>query len=453
MNVENPRVKLSVIQNTLAELGLRPTRSLGQNFLHDQNLADWIVQQIDLQPNDAWVEIGPGLGALTEFALKRSPRGTLVEKDDRLIPYLRNRFADLQIRHTDAAQIDIRDFFPLGPTKVMGNLPYYVSSQILFNFTSEPNPFTGMVFTLQKELAERLCAPPGTGEYGALTLLIGQRWKVKYARTLPASVFTPAPQVESAVVVLTPRDPDELPPCDIVRFTKLVKLGFSQRRKQLRKLLAAELPECGEVLVSLGLTETARAEELSLEQWRKLAGGADAASVEELAGLAQDIHKELFDVVDEQDRPVAVAPRGRVHAEKLRHRAIHIFVFNRRGELFLQRRSRWKDAHPRRWDSSAAGHVNAGQDYRETAERELVEELGVSAEVVEIGSVAACPGTGWEFVRIYRAEHEGPFILPPAEIEGGGWFTPEQIDRWIAARPEDFATGFLECWKAVPVRR
>lgn len=163
--------------------------------------------------------------------------------------------------------------------------------------------------------------------------------------------------------------------------------------------------------------------------------------------LAQDVHGEIFDVVDENDQVLRTASRHDVHKQGLRHRAVHIFVFNRRGELFLQRRSRWKDVHPLRWDSSAAGHVNAGQAYDETASRELTEELGISAPVHEIGKVAACPGTGWEFVRIYRVEHGGPFSLPPAEIETGGWFTLDQIENWIAKRPDDFATGFLECWK------
>jgi 16S rRNA (adenine1518-N6/adenine1519-N6)-dimethyltransferase len=152
-------------------------------------------------------------------------------------------------------------------------------------------------------------------------------------------------------------------------------------------------------------------------------------------------------VVDENDVQIGTASRGEVHARDLRHRAIHIFVFNRAGEIFMQLRSRWKDRHPSKWDSSAAGHVNAGDDYEETARRELEEELGVTAPVEEIGRVAACEQTGWEFVRLYRAQHEGPFRLPPAEIESGAWFTPEQIERWAGARPGDFAPGFLECWK------
>lgn len=436
-------MKLSTIHTTLADLGLQPTRSLGQNFLHDQNLAEWIVAQLDLQPGDAWLEIGPGLGALTEYAIQRSERGVLVEKDDRLIAYLRERFPQLQLIHGSAAETDLRDLFPLGPVKVIGNLPYYISSQILFNFTAEPSPVTALIFTLQRELAERLAAAPKTPEYGAPTLLIGRRWRVKYARTLPPPVFWPVPQVESAVVLLTPRPPEELPVCDAGRFERLVKLGFSQRRKQLRKLLGSEIPDWTAATAALGVPETVRAEELSLDQWMRLAG-ASASTPQ--ASQAQDIHGEQFDVVDDQDRPLRIASRGEVHAQGWLHRAVHIFVFNEAGELFLQRRSRWKDVHPLCWDSSAAGHVNAGQEYDPTAARELEEELGVEAPVEQIGAIAACVETGWEFVRLYRARHEGPFHLAPAEIETGGWFTRAQIERWIAARPQDFATGFLKCW-------
>lgn len=437
-------MKLSQITSTLSELAIQPTRSLGQNFLHDQNLAEWIVETHSIQEGEPWLEIGPGLGALTEVAQRRSTRGTLIEKDDRIIEYLREKFPALQVIHGDAARFDVRDLFAQGPLRVFGNLPYYISSQILFNFTREPTPISAMIFTLQRELAERLAAAPSSKEYGGPTLLIGRRWHVKYLRTLPASVFTPVPQVESAVVLLTPRT--DAPACDGARFDRLVKLGFSQRRKQLRKMLAGEVDDWAGATAHLGVPETVRAEELDLAQWIALTNyPAPAGSA--LPALAQDVHGERFDVVDEQDRVISQASRHEVHTRKLLHRAVHIFVFNRAGELFIQRRSRWKDVHPLRWDSSAAGHLNAGDHYDETAGRELTEELGVTAPLTQIGEVKACEGTGWEFVRLYRGEHEGPFRLPPAEIECGEWFTVEQLRRWIAARPEDFATGFLECWR------
>jgi 16S rRNA (adenine1518-N6/adenine1519-N6)-dimethyltransferase len=481
-------MKLSTITATLAEIGMQPTKSLGQNFLHDQNLAEWIVDQLEIKPDEAWVELGPGLGALTEFALARSARGLVIEKDGRLAGFLRERFLGLDVRHMDATDFDVRELFALGPVKVMGNLPYYVSSQILFAFTSEPSPVVRLIFTLQRELAERLSARPRTKAYGALTLLIGRRWRVKYLRTLPGKVFVPAPKVDSAIVSFVPREAGEMPACDGVRFTDLVKHGFAQRRKLLRNNLThwsnargAPPLDWPALCAHLGVLETCRAEELSLEQWialtnfitdgcrasapldmagggppAPLAGGAPAlqpsAEARDLAARAQDVHGEIFDVVDDADRVTGRQSRHEVHRQKLLHRAVHIFVFNAGGELFLQRRSKWKDVHPLRWDSSAAGHVNAGQTYDETAPREIEEELGVFAPVELLASIPPSGATGWEHVRLYRAQHDGPFTLHPAELDGGGFFTLEQIDRWTAARPEDFASGFLECWRVFRIR-
>ena len=444
---------LSEIKSNLEQIGMEPTRSLGQNFLHDQNLADWIGAQLSLKPGEPWIELGPGLGALTEFALKRSENALVIEKDARMCHVLRERFPELEIVHGDAGEFDVRDLFARGPVKVMGNLPYYVSSQILFQFTAEPSPVKTLVFTLQKELAERLAAGPRTKAYGALTLLIGRRWQVNYLRTLSGKVFYPAPNVESAVVSLTPRTPGDLPECDGAQFTRLVKQGFSQRRKLLRKNLVDYVSDWPALVNHLGVLETARAEELSLEQWIALTNFVTGNVAAQPDGNgAQDVHGEIFDVVDENDRVISQASRHEVHRRKLRHRAVHVFVFNRRGDLFLQKRSRWKDKHPGLWDSSAAGHVNAGDTFEATAPREIREELGVETQPEEIGSLTASEITGWEFVRLFRAEHEGPFILPPAEIESGAFFTREQIARWIAARPQDFAPGFLECWRAFSAR-
>lgn len=440
-------MKLSTIQSTLAELDLRPSKSLGQNFLHDQNLAEWIVAQLDLKPEDHLVEIGPGLGALTEFALKRCGSATLIEKDGRLAEFLRSRFASetrVEILHVDALDFDVRRLFPKAPVKVLGNLPYYVTTPILFAFTAQPSPAERLVFTMQRELAERLAAQPHTKEYGALTLIVQRRWRVKNLRMLPGSVFVPAPKVESAVVALTPREPDELPECDGEMFNALVKQGFSQRRKQLRKMLAHCQLDWPAAAAHLGVPEQARAEELSLAQWIQLTNIVRPLS----ASAAQNVHGEIFDVVDENDRVIGAATRHEVHTRKLRHRAVHVFVFNREGELFLQKRSRWKDAHPSKWDSSASGHVNSGDDYDSTAPREIEEELGVRSPVAFVAKIPASEQTGFEFVQLYRAEHDGPFVLARSEIECGGFFSLALIAEWIEARPQEFATGFIECFKA-----
>jgi 16S rRNA (adenine1518-N6/adenine1519-N6)-dimethyltransferase len=126
---------------------------------------------------------------------------------------------------------------------------------------------------------------------------------------------------------------------------------------------------------------------------------------------------------------------------------VHIFVFNKSKELFLQKRSRLKDIHPGVWDSSAAGHLNTGAGYHETAVRELDEELGVSdVELQELARIDACDNTGWEHVRLYLARHDGAVRFPCSEVEAGEWFPMSEIRAWVTARPQDFASGFVECW-------
>ena len=446
-------MKLSDIRAALGELDLIPSKSLGQNFLHDQNLARWIVAQLDAGPGDSLVEVGPGLGALTAAALETGAPLTALEKDGRLADFLKRRFAgqaSLRVVHGDALEYDVRTLWPRRPVKVFGNLPYYVSTPLLFHFTSPAAPVERAVFLLQRELAERLAAGPGTKDYGIISVVLGRRWRVKLLRVLPASVFLPEPKVDSALISLTLRDADELPPCDARVFEQIVRVGFSQRRKQLRKLLGAVggpvLDDWPGVTARLGVPETVRGEELSLLQWITLANAF--APVEPAA--AQDAQGELFDVVDEHDRVVGTAPRGVVHATGLRHRAVHLFVFNGQGELLLQKRSPWKDKHPGKWDSSAAGHLDSGEDYAHAARRELTEELGLDPDrtpLKEVGALPAGEETGWEFVRVYGARHDGAVRWPAAEIEWAGCFPRETVEAWTEAHPEDFAPGFLACWR------
>jgi len=439
-------VKLSELQATLRALDASPTKSLGQNFLHDRNLAEWIVSRLKLTPGERWLEIGPGLGSLTSIAQEQSKNGILIEKDDRLIGFLGTQFPSLQVVHGDACRFDLRELMAGGPIKILGNLPYYVSSQIIFNFTAAFSPATMLLFTLQKELAERFASTPNCKDYGSPTVLIGRRWRVEILRTLPGSVFLPAPKVESSVVLMTPREAGEFPDCDDKRFCALVKLGFSQRRKQLGKLLEPLLPAWTLAAADLKIPTTARAEALTIRQWCELAAWSPQGPAIESGKVGQDVHGETFDIVDDEDRIIGQTSRYEVHKQGLRHRAVHIFVLNESGELFLQKRSRWKDVCPLKWDSSAAGHVNAGQDYEPTALRELEEELGIHASVRSISKITPCEETGHEFVVLFEAHHSGPFDLPPSEIEYGEWFTLSQICEWTSRRPEDFAPGFLKCW-------
>src|SRR5262249_22500456 len=122
-------------------------------------------------------------------------------------------------------------------------------------------------------------------------------------------------------------------------------------------------------------------------------------------------------------------------------------IFNSAGEVYLQQRSRWKDRHPLRWDSSAAGHVVASESYDETARRELEEELGISVSLERISKLPASERTDWEFIWLYRGETGGAFSPNRTEIETRAFFPQTVVDGWVAARPEDFAPGFIECWK------
>ncbi|MGA4644744.1 NUDIX hydrolase [Limisphaera sp. 4302-co] len=163
---------------------------------------------------------------------------------------------------------------------------------------------------------------------------------------------------------------------------------------------------------------------------------------------------EWFDVVNERDEVIGRAPRGEVHGRRLRHRAVHVLVFNARGQLFLQKRSQQKDREPGVWDSSASGHVDAGEDYDAAAVRELQEELGVRAHAPPERwfKLEACPETDQEFVWVYRLRHEGPFVWPPEEIEDGAWFDPAVVSRWVRQQPGVFAQAFRHLWAEVERR-
>lgn len=438
-------MKLSEMAATLREIGVSPVKTLGQNFLHDRNLAKWVVDQAKISREDFIVEVGPGLGALTEIALTKGARLLAIEKDKRLVEFLRHKFQGgaLEIVHGDALEFDTRILFTKPKVKLLGNLPYYISSQLLIRFLECPSPISLWLFMLQKELARRLVATPATSDYGALTLLVQLHYRVEYLRTVPASVFLPKPEVDSALVRIVSRDPRELPACNYGVFEKLVRRGFSQRRKQLGKLIRENMPDWENAAAELGLNPKARAEELSLGQWIALANYVAPITSTE----GGDGPEESFSVVDVHDQVLGAAPRSQVHANNLLHRAVHMLIFNSAGEVFLQLRSRWKDRHPLAWDSSAAGHVNAGEEYDQSAARELREELGVDIPLVRIAKLPASERTGHEFIWLYCGSYDGELRPNPSEIEAGRFFPPTIVDAWIKARPQEFAPGFIECWK------
>ena len=159
--------------------------------------------------------------------------------------------------------------------------------------------------------------------------------------------------------------------------------------------------------------------------------------------------EDIFDVVNERDEVVDRQPRSLVHQLGLLHRAVHVLVFNSRGQIFLQKRSMMKDRQPGLWDSSASGHVDSGEDYDTTAVREVREEIGLvlPRTPVRLFKIDACSETDQEFVWVYRCESEGPFQLNVDEIERGGWFTIAEVSQWMARRPEEFASALLFIWE------
>ena len=438
-------MKLSEIGATLREIGVAPVKTLGQNFLHDRNLTQWIVAQANLTPEDYVVEIGPGLGALTKATLAKGVRVLAIEKDARLAKFLREKFQDrqLEIVHADALAFDTRVLYTQRRVKLLGNLPYYVSSQLLLKFLKYPSPISLWLLMLQKEMAKRLSAAPSTSDYGALSLHMQLHYRVEYLRTVPKTVFLPQPEVDSALVRIISRDPSELPHCDYGLFEKLIRRGFSQRRKQVRKLLREHLPDWENATVALGLNPKARAEELSLRQWIALTNHVAPAG----PAKPEPTQEERFPVVDASDQILGSASRADVHGNNLLHRAVHILIFNKTGELYLQKRSPYKDRHPLLWDSSAAGHVDAGEEYDDAARRELNEELGIDVPLKRAVKLPASDRTDHEFIWLYLGYHDGDFNLNRTEIEYGGFFPVTIVSGWIEARPEEFAPGFTECWK------
>lgn len=440
------RVIQREILQILGERDIRPSKQLGQNFLVDANIARWIVDRLEVSADDAVVEVGPGTGALSEHLAGKVRRLILVEFDARLVAWLREKFSgcdDVEIHHADGAEFDARVLFKHRPVKFLGNLPYSSGGAILRNFLNRPHPFERAVIMLQKEVIDRLGAVPGTKDYGVLSLRVQSGWHVEPMRTVPPEAFYPRPQIDSSVAILRPRDPAESAPYDARLFDELIRRGFAQRRKQLGKQLPAS-PPWPEVADKLGLSRTARGEELTLAQWLDVTRAYDDHPLKE----NPQKQSEVFDVVDENDVVTGTATRGEVHANRLIHRAVHVFLRNKRGDVLLQQRSTLKDVHPGDWDSSVSGHLDAGETYEHAAHREIHEEMGVdSAELEDIACIAPCEMTGWEHVRLFSGDFHGAVRFPCAEIQAAQWFPVAEIDAWIAARPADFASGFRECWR------
>ena len=422
-------------------IGVRPSKMLGQNFLFDPNLAKAIVADLEPSEGDHLVEVGPGMGALTKHIVESPARRiTLIERDHRLAAEMSERYASeiasgrLEVRQGDGAKTDLLTLFGDGPVKMVGNLPYSASTAIISHFATAFSPASRLVLMVQREVAERLAATPGHKDYAALTVQLGRRWKVRKLRIVPPDVFWPRPSVESAVIEVSKRPVDGLPNCDPEGFSALVRQGFSSRRKQLRSLLKLPSGVWEEWSTAKGYPLTARAEDLSVDDWADLAL--------HVTPEGHDHPWEMCDVVDSEDRILESRLRSEVHVNNLLHRAVHLWIFNSRGELFLQKRSPWKINHPDLWCSSAAGHVDTGETYEEAGHREMREEIGADCHLVKFWKADAAPETGHEFVEFLTGRHDGPFRFASGEVETGAFFPVDQVKRWVERTPGEFTPLF-----------
>jgi 16S rRNA (adenine1518-N6/adenine1519-N6)-dimethyltransferase len=265
-------MKLSEMRDLLNTRGIQLTKSLGQNFLHDQNQLERIADAGELAPGDRDHEIGPGLGPLTATLLTRGAEVFAIEKDRRLVEFLRERFAqeprlklveDDALAYVKSSSRDWRDW------KLIANLPYSVASPILVELALSRTPPERLVATLQLEVAHRIAAQAGDEHYGQLSLFLQLRYEPRGWFKIPSACFFPAPDVDSACVQLIRRPQELLPPELVPSFQRLVKLAFSARRKMMAKLLKQKWPP--EIIASAfeqtGIPAQARAEAVSLHQF------------------------------------------------------------------------------------------------------------------------------------------------------------------------------------------
>lgn len=248
--------------------GHQARKRFGQNFLSDNHYIQRIVESVAAQADDRLVEIGPGLGAITEHLVDKVAELHVVELDRDLIPRLEQKFAGLDnftIHHSDALKFDFGKLAGNEQIRVVGNLPYNISTPLIFHLLNQRQSIKDMYFMLQKEVVERICAQPGTSAYGRLSVMTQYYCQADMLFLVPPGAFQPPPKVESAIVRLQPYKTLPNPVRDEKLLNQIVTAAFGQRRKTLRNSLKNFIDEAG--LEQLGIKPTERAEQLSLAQF------------------------------------------------------------------------------------------------------------------------------------------------------------------------------------------
>lgn len=247
-------------------------KQLGQHFLADTHYVEKIVLAVNPKSGEQLVEIGPGQGAITFPLLRRHPQLTVIEFDRDLIAPLTAAAAplgELSIVHRDVLQVDFTELAGGAKIRLVGNLPYNISSPILFHALDHAAAISDMTFMLQKEVVDRMAAAPGSKVYGRLSVMLQAWCEVRALFVVPPGAFRPPPKVDSAVVRLVPRDPATVGIVDPKHFADVVRAAFGQRRKTLRNALNGVVDEAG--FTAAGVRSDARAEQLQVADFIALA--------------------------------------------------------------------------------------------------------------------------------------------------------------------------------------
>jgi len=256
-----------------------PRKRFGQNFLHDHNIIYNILSSLQVKPDQHWVEIGPGQGALTEPLLNEGIRLDVIELDRDLVVLLKEKFKHqprLQIHSADALRFDfsalVRSRAEQGGSneklRVIGNLPYNISTPLMFHLLKSAHCIEDMHFMLQKEVVDRICAAPGSKKYGRLSVMMQYYCDTELLFDVPPESFDPAPKVMSAIVRLVPHQQPPVEVHDVAKLNRVVTEAFSQRRKTLRNSLKKLIPEAE--IAALNIDPTLRAEMISLDDFARL---------------------------------------------------------------------------------------------------------------------------------------------------------------------------------------